>query len=579
MPGSRNQDVARLFHSIADLLEIKGELPFKIAAYRRAAERVEALPEPIERVQSEGRLRQVQGIGPAIEQKISEYLQTGKLGFYDKLTADYPPTLAELLQVPGLGPRTARQLHASLGISRLADLQAASAEGRLKDLPGLGAKTEANIRQELERLTQRTNRYQLAVALELADDLLATLRERLGPDVELAYAGSLRRMRDTIGDIDLLASTAGDTQRVVDAFLDLPHVREVLRSGPVRAGILGPRGMQDDLRVVEPRAWGAALVYFTGSKEHNIRLRELAVARGWKLNEYGLFDERTDKFLAGESEEQVYEALGLQYVPPELREDDGEIEAARTGSLPHLIELTDLKGDLHVHSDWSDGRDTLEQMARAARALGHQYFAITDHSKSLGVARGLTEARVAEQRLVIERLNRELAPFRILHGTEMDILRDGRLDYVDDVLAAYDYVSASVHSAMRQSESEMTARIQAAISNPWVNTLNHPFGRLIPNRPAYDVDMAAVIQTAGQHGVAMEVNSQPERMDLDAVWARHAAQAGVRLVINTDSHLASQLSMLRLGIATARRAWLEPRNVLNALDLADLETALQRPRR
>ena len=576
-PRSRNREVAGLLEAIGDLLEVKGEVPFKIAAYRKAAGTIEGLREPIERVRAEGRLREISGIGQALEQKISEFLDTGRLEYYDRLAGEFPPALVELLRVPGLGARRARLVFETLGVGSLAELEQAAQAGRLRGVPGLGEKSEENIVRELERLKQRTSRHHLGQVLLLAEAMLADLEQASPRGTRLSYAGSLRRMVDTIGDLDLLAASA-NPEAVVKAFLGLPPVLEVLSAGPVRASVLIQGGLQVDLRVVEPESWGAALQYFTGSKAHNVRLRELAVQRGWKLNEYGLFEERSGRRLAGEDEADIYRALDLEFIPPELREADGELEAAAEGRLPKLIELADLKGDLHLHSTWSDGGDSLETMANAARALGHRYMAITDHSKSLGIARGLDEARVREQRALVDRLNHELAPFRILHGTEMDILRSGRLDYPDEVLAEYDYVSASIHSGMRQPEAEMTARIQRALRNPYVHALNHPHGRLIPQRPAYAVDMQAVIETAAAEGVALEINSQPARMDLEGSWARRARQAGAKFVINTDSHAADQLTLQRLGIGSARRGWLEAGDVLNALPPEELERALRRRR-
>lgn len=574
---SRNHEVARLLETIGEILEIKGELPFKVAAYHRAAARIEGLREPIEKLHAEGRLREIPGVGPALEQKIAEFLTTGRLEFYERLAAEFPPGLVALLEVPGLGPRKARLIFEKLGIEDLEGLERAARSGLLRSLPGLGEKTEENILHELERLKARMTRRQLGRALQTAEELIQDLQPALPPGARLTYAGSLRRMADTIGNIDLLAASNAP-ERVVQALLALPAVREVLSSGPQRASVLVRGGIQVDLRVVEPASWGAALIYFTGSKEHNVQLRQQAAERGWKLNEHGLFEEATGRLLAGASEEEVYQALGLEFIPPELREATGEIEAAAAGRLPKLIEVADLKGDLHLHSTWSDGSDTLAEMARAARALGYQYMAITDHSPSLAVARGLSVERVHAQRAEIDRLNAELAPFRILHGTELDILRDGQLDYPDEVLAQFDYVSVSIHSHMRQSEETMTARIQRALRNPYVHTLNHPWGRLIPQRPAYAVDMAAVIATAAAEGVALEINSQPERMDLEATWARRAREAGVKLVIDTDAHAAHQLALRRLGVATARRAWLEAGDVLNTLPLDTLLNHLRRCR-
>jgi DNA polymerase (family 10) len=585
-PRARNSDVARLLEEIGDLLEIKGEQGFRVNAYRSAARRIEGLREPIEQIHAEKRLRSIQGVGPALEQKIGEYLDTGKLGYIEKLRADTPSGVAELLTVPGLGPRTARLIYDQLGVTSLVELEAAAQASKLRDVAGLGAKTEERILAELDKLKQRSGRHQIGIAGEVAHELVAALRE-CPAVVNAAVVGSLRRAADTIGNVNLLVGS--DRPDDVRAFVHgLGHVREVLQAdnggqtdngGQICAEILVRRGVKVDVRVVAPAQWGAGLVYHTGSPAHVARLQKLAAERGWRLDARGLDTTGFATRLGGASEDEIYAALGLQPIPPELREDHGEIELAQQGKLPRLIELADLRADLHVHSDWSDGGGTIEQMARAAIALGREYIALTDHSKSLGVARGLTDERVREQRLVIDALNQKLAPFRILHGTEMDIKRDGALDYEDETLAVFEYVSASIHSAMNQDKAVMTARIQKAIRRPWVTTLNHPHGRLVGSREPYAVDMDAVIATAVEEGVALEINSQPERMDLDAESARRARLAGAKFTISTDSHTTRQLDMLSYGIGTARRAWLGPGDVLNTLSLDQLLAHLAARRR
>lgn len=562
-PRSRNSDVARLLEEIGDLLEIKGEQGFRVNAYRSAGRKIEGLRESIESIHAEGKLRTIQGVGPALAQKIGEFLDTGRLEYIEKLRAELPSGVAALLTVPGLGPRTARLIYDQIGVTSLEELETAAREGKLRDVSGLGARTEERILTELDKLKQRSGRHQLGLTSEIGAELVVQLLEC--PAVsQAAVVGSVRRMVDTIGNVNLLVASTrpDDVQRFVHG---LGQVREVIEGGRWCAEIEVRRGVRVDVRVVEPHAWGAALVYHTGSPAHVKRLQALAQERDWTLNEHGLDTGPYPTGLRGASEEAIYEALGLQPIPPELREDQGEIELAQQRNLPRLIELADLRGDLHVHSDWSDGGATIEEMALAARALGHEYIALTDHSKSLGVARGLTEERVAEQRLVIEALNQQLAPFRIFHGTEMDIKRDGALDYEDETLAIFDYVSASIHSAMNQDREIMTARIQAALRNPWVTTFNHPHGRLIGSRDPYAVDMDAVIATAVAEGVALEINSQPERMDLEGASARRAKLAGVRFTISTDAHATRQLAMGGFGIGTARRAWLGPDDVLNAL--------------
>jgi len=564
-PRSRNADVAQLLEEIGDLLEIKGEQGFRVNAYRSAARRIEGLREPIEQVHAEGRLRSIQGVGPALEQKISEYLTTGSLGYIEKLRAEFPPGLVELLAVPGLGPRKARMVFDELGIASLVELEAAARSHRLREVAGLGARTEDRLLVEIERLKQRSGRHQLGLTSAVAADVVADLLESDNV-VNAVAVGSVRRMQDTVGDVNVLAAT-GDPDAVRDYLCALGRVREIVETTPARIDIMVRGEVRVSVRLVQPEAWGAGLIYHTGSTPHVERLQALASERGWRLDEHGLDTGTHGPSLAGASEADIYEALGLQPVPPELREDKGEIELARDGRLPRLIALEDLRGDLHVHSDWSDGGDSIEAMAVAARALGREYIALTDHSKSLGVARGLTEERVAEQRRILDALNQKLAPFRILHGTEMDIKRDGTLDYADETLATMEYVSASIHSAMSQDRDVMTARILRALGNPWVTTLNHPHGRLVGSRDAYEVDMDAVTAAAVANGVALEINAQPERMDLDGETARRAREAGARFTISTDAHATRQLGMSHFGIGTARRAWLGPEHVLNALAL------------
>ena len=560
-PRARNSDVARLLEEIGDLLEIKGEQGFRVNAYRSAARRIEGLREAIDLIHLEGRLRTIQGVGPALEQKIGEFLDTGRLGYVEKLRAELPAGVAELLTVPGLGPRTARLIFDQLGVASLAELETAAKANRLRDVAGLGARTEERILEELERLKHRSTRHQLGVTFEVAQELVDELRT-CPAVVDAAVVGSVRRMLDTIGNVNLLvASTRPDDVR---AFVHgLGQVREIVEGGRQCAEVVVRRGVQVDVRVVGPAAWGAGLIYHTGSVAHVTRLQAIAADRGWTLTERGIDTGPHGPSLDGASEDEIYEALGLQPIPPELREDRGEIELAQARRLPRLIEIGDLRGDLHVHSDWSDGGGSIEEMARAAIALGYDYIALTDHSKSLGVARGLTDERVLEQRQAIDAQNERLAPFRILHGTEMDIKRDGKLDYDDETLAVFDYVSASIHSAMNQPREVMTARIQRALGNPWVVTFNHPYGRLVGSREAYAVDIDAIIATAVAEGIALEINSQSERMDLEGVTARQAREAGARFTISTDAHAVRQLGIAGFGIGTARRAWLGPDDVLN----------------
>jgi DNA polymerase (family 10) len=564
----RNREVARILEQIADLLETKNESPYRIGAYRNAARQIAGLGEDIAAIWRAGTLEDVPGVGESIAGKIDEYLRTDHLAYLEGLQKEVAPGLPALLQVPGLGPRRVQTLQHRLGVTSLDALARAARAHRLAALPGFGATLEANVLREVERLTQRTRRLPLGIALPAAEEVVGLLRA--DPAVSRAdAAGSIRRMRDTIGDIDLLAAST-QPEGVIERFAHFPVVQEVLAKGPTKASILGRGALQIDLRVIPPEVYGAALQYFTGSKEHNIALRELAIHKGLKLSEYGVFEEKSGKRLASATEEDVYAALGLPWIVPELRENRGEIEAARAGRLPHLVEEADLRGDLQVHTDWSDGADSLEAMVEAARGRGYAYVAITDHSRGLGIARGLSLERVRAQRRAIGALNRRLAPFRILHGIEVNIRRDGSLDYPEAVLNEFDLVGAAVHGAFELDEAAMTARMLRAVRNPAVDVLFHPRGRLLGKRDGYALDLEAVIRAACELGVALEIDSQPDRLDLDDLAARRARDAGVSLVIDTDAHSAGQLTLLRYGIATARRGWIEAKDVLNTLPLDQL---------
>lgn len=570
----RNEDVARLLENVAKLLALKGESPYRVRAYREAARTISAMTEDVEDLHREGRLQDIRGVGESIASKIGEYLDTGRSSYYESLKGEVPVAAVELLAVPGIGPVRARLLHERLGIAGVADLEKAAREHKLRGLRGFGEKLERKIATEAARVVQRTRRMLLGVALPAAEEVVRLLLLRHPSIRDIDPAGSIRRMKETIGDIDILASSDHPLE-VMDAFTTLPIVKEVLAKGPTRSAILTKDDLQIDIRVIKPEEYGSALLYFTGSKEHNIALRTLVMQRGWKLSEYGLFDEQ-ERRISGRTEEEVYRTLGMDWIPPELRENRGEIDAARHHQLPQLLEPRDVKGDLHVHTDWSDGHDPPEQMVEEAIARGYQYVALTDHSKGLGVARGLSADMVRQQRRLVDRLNEFYSPFRILHGTEVNILPDGSLDYPEEVLAEFDIVTASVHSAFGQSREQMTGRILRALQNPHVDSLNHPTGRILLGRAAYEVDMEAVIRVAAENGVSLEINGQPGRLDLDDVWSHRAREAGALVVCDSDAHSVRQMEYVRYAVATARRGWVGPKDALNALSLDRLLAHLAR---
>jgi DNA polymerase (family 10) len=564
----KNQKVAAIFAAMADILAIQGENYHRIMAYRRAAENVAALGRPLEEMWRAGELETIPGIGETLATKIDELMRTGRLGAYEKLQAQVPAGVVAMLQVPDVGPKRVALFWKELGLTTVEGLEQAAREGRLRDLPGMGAKSEEKVLAGIEALKRRTDRTLLGVAWPLALAMLDRLREVPGV-VQAAAAGSLRRMRETVGDMDLLVATE-EPEPVMARFRELPQMAEVLLTGPTKTSIRTDEGLQVDLRVLEPARWGTALQYFTGSQAHNIHLRGLALERGLSLSEYALKREDGDELLCA-TEDQVYAAVGLPLIPPELREDRGEIEAALAGHLPDLVELEDLKGDLQFHTTWSDGRQGLLEMAQAARARGLEYALVTDHSQSLGVARGLSAEDLRRQRVEVEEVNRKMGgTFRLLAGVEVEVRADGALDLPDEVLAGLDLVVAAVHSGLRQGREQFTARMLAAIRNPHVDVIAHPTGRLIGEREGADLDMEPIMRAAAETGTALEVNAYPRRLDLDDVHVRRAIELGVKLAINSDAHDVNSFALLPLGVATARRGWAQPADVINTRSVEDV---------
>ena len=551
--------MARIFNEIADMLEISGELVYKAVAYRRVADAVERWPDDVAHLFHSDDPPKIPGAGPALSTKLAELATTGQLAYYDRMRAQVPSGLLEILKIPGVGPRTVKQLHDELGIESVDALRAAAEAGSLRELKGLSARTEENILAAMARLASHGTRLLLHDADALMSGLVDQLREVRGVRA-IEPAGSLRRRKATIGDLDLLAATT-DPARLIRALDKLTSVEHVLSAGTDKTSIVLADGPQVDLMVCPPSAWGSHLVHFTGSKDHNVALRGRALEHGLSLSEKGFKAVETGELQPIATEDAVYARLDLPWIAPELREDTGEIQAAVDGSLPTLITLTDLRGDTHVHSDWTDGVDSIEVMARAARGLGHAWIVLTDHSPSLGITRGLSLERVAEQREEIGRLNGELAPFRILHGTEMEIRADATLDYPDELLAGFDVVVASVHTARGQSTEQLTRRTLAAIDNPNVDVIAHPTGRIVNRRDPIALDWPRVFEAAARTGTALELNGSP-RLDLDDALARAAGKAGVRLTLASDAHRTEELEQLRYAVAVARRAWLTPAQVI-----------------
>jgi len=568
-----NADIARVFEDIADLLEISEANPFRVRAYRNAARTIGDVRLDLAAAIGSGKeIPKLPGIGADLDAKIHEIASTGTCALLEKLKKQLPPAITELLKIPGLGPKRVKALHEALDIDTLPQLLEAARKGKIRDLPGFGAKTEAHIVEAVQARLGQAKRFKLAVAAQYAQPLAAYLRGAKGAR-EVVIAGSYRRMKETVGDIDILVTAAAGAP-VMERFVKYPEVREVLSKGDTRASVLLTCGLQVDLRAVPPESFGAALHYFTGSKAHNIAIRRLAQDRGLKLNEYGVFKGETR--VAGETEESVFASVDLPWISPELREDRGEIEAARRGELPRLVERGDLRGDLHLHTKASDGRSSLREMALAAKARGLDYIAVTEHSQRETQAHGLDSARLLKQLGEIDRLNAELKGITILKGTEVDILEDGSLDFPDSVLAKLDVVVAAVHARFNLPRAQQTARILKALDNPYVSILAHPSGRLIDEREPYEVDMQAVIRRAKARGIALELNAHPDRLDLDDIAARMAKEEGARVAINSDAHSVHDFENLAFGVGQARRGWLEARDVLNARPLAEVRKLLAR---
>lgn len=571
----KSRELYAIFEQMADLMEIQGEQSFRVNSYRRAARTMKELTADIDELAKSGGIVDLPGIGKGMAGKIEEYLASGKIAAHQELLQAVPPGLPALLEVPGLGPKKVALAWKELGVVDATTLKAAIDSGQLAKLKGLGEKSVQQISEGLSFSEKSTGRTPLGLAMPLAEELVAAMRAVKGVR-RAEYCGSLRRGAETIGDVDILCES-DDGAAVVKAFTSLPQTKKVLASGTTKGSILVERRdgveVQADCRVVPKASFGAALQYFTGSKEHNVRLREMAVKRKWKLNEWGLFD--GDKPLAGEDEADIYKKLGLPYVPPEQREDRGEFEPNATEA---LITIDDIRGDLHMHTDASDGTCDARTMATAAQERGYEYIAVTDHSKSSAIANGLSIDRMWKQIERIRELNKSLKAITVLVGCECDILSDGKLDYPDQVLAACDFVVASVHSALRQDRKKVTSRVLKAMENPFVTLLGHPTGRLINKREAMDLDMNAVIAKAVETGTALELNAAWQRLDLCDLHVRQARDAGVMLCIDTDSHSTAQLDQMRFGILTARRGWLRKQDVLNTRPLPDLRKWIQKKR-
>ncbi len=563
-----NEELAKIFSAIAQYLDSE-EVAFKPYAYRRVASSLEALErEAREIYESEGieGLKEISGVGESIALQIEQYLKTGKIKQYEELKKKLPIDLAELTKIEGLGPRKARILYRALGVRNIKDLEKKAKGGKIRKLPGFGEKAEKNILQGIAFTKKDQGRFSLNEVLPFANQIKEKL-SRIKSVSRVEFAGSLRRMKETVGDVDFLVISS-NPQKVMDFFTTLPEIVKVWGKGATKASVRLSQGFDMDLRVVSLKSYAAALIYFTGSKEHNIRIRKIAMDKGYKLNEYGLF--KGSGMIPTESEEEIYQKLGMQTPPPEIREDEGEVERALAHSLPVLVQQNDIKGDLHLQTNWNGGRDSIEQMAEFGRKLGYQYIGISDHTKFLRIERGLDEKQLLKQHDYITQLNRKKKYIHILHGCEANIMTDGSIDIKDEVLAKLDYVIAGVHSQMKMPKTQMTERIARAVRNPHVDIISHPTGRILKRREEYQVNLDTILRTARESGTILEINSFPERLDLNDRNIMKAKEAGVKLIVNTDAHLREHMNLMRFGVAMARRGWAIPKDIINTNSLEKL---------
>ncbi len=570
----RNQEVSRIFQEIARILDLKGENPFRVRAYEKAARNIESLGEDLEALWREGKLTSLSGIGKDLASKIEEILKTGTLSFYEELKKDTPSGLIAMMEIPGLGPRTVKTIYERLKIDNIDALEEAARKGLLRNIEGIKEKTEENILRGIRLIKEGKSRTPLYYALGVAQEFLEPLK-RLKTVRAIEIAGSLRRRKDTVKDIDIL-TVSSNPQKVMDTFVSLEGVKEVLAKGETKSSIIArQRNMQVDLRVVEEKSFGAALLYFTGSRQFNIKLRTMALKHGYKINEYGIFltsgrKSAEGKMVAGGDEKSIFQLFKMKVIPPELREDRGEIEAALKGKLPSIVSPHEIKGDLHVHSRYSDGTSTIEEIAKEALKRGYKFIAITDHSQSLKVAGGLDKKTVYRKLEEIKKLNQRIKGIRILCGTEVDILSDGRLDYPDSILKEFDVVIAAIHTGFKQSRKQLTRRILSACKSRYVHIIAHPTGRLWGTRESYDIDLEEIAKAACDNGVALELNCSYDRYDLNDEEVFRIKRKGLKFALGTDAHMLEQLKAMDLGVSIARRGWLTKGDLLNCMEVDKL---------